>query len=145
MILALLAALTTDPCICPAALLDSGHWERARESFLDLYASGHTHAAHGLGIALLELGDHEGAVACLSEVAPSESYGAALYVTSRYAEAAMVYAQLVSDDPLTLYNLAVALDALGEDCGSWFVEIEARVAPGDELELLLMQVTEEIQ
>jgi tetratricopeptide (TPR) repeat protein len=61
-----------------------------------------------------ELGPAE-ALCYLQDLGPTTSLAAALYALDRPLEAAGIYGQLLSDDPLTIHNLGAALHAGGLD------------------------------
>jgi tetratricopeptide (TPR) repeat protein len=114
----------------------------ALDVFRDLYAEGYPRAAHGLGCLLLDMGNPEGALACLSEYAPSPDLGIAFYALDRYDEAKLAFGLAFAEhpeDPLNLYHLAIVTHAAGRDARLLFEEVLAMVEPGDELEPLALR------
>lgn len=114
-------------------LLDEARWGEAAAAFQDLYAEGYGHAALGWGIALRGQGRLEESLWCLEELGPSEDLAFTLYALDRNLDAAGVFGQLLDEDPLSVWNLAAALDSAGKTTESLVWDVASRLTPHDGL------------
>jgi tetratricopeptide (TPR) repeat protein len=81
--------------------------------------------------ALLERGEYLEVVMCAAGEPPIPDLGAAFYALGNLDGAACVYAQLLTDDPLTVHNLAAVRHYAGHDAEPLFEFVLARALPGD--------------
>jgi hypothetical protein len=129
---------------CGAKMLAARHnalvlaWHRgerdwAEEEMRGLVRAGYAPAVLQLGIFELEKGCAAGALYWIrqAEGDPDQrpELADALHLARRHGEAAIVYGELLSDDPLSLYNLAAALHDDGKDVRSL---VESVLASADE-------------
>lgn len=136
--LALLAGCSRPaPEVTPAEraceLLEAGALLEARDAFLDLVASGHPGADYGLGVVLRKLDDLPGSLACLSAYDPSEDLALTLAAMGECEREVLVRTRLLDADPLSLFNLAAALECAGYPVTGLYLEVLARTSPTDEL------------
>jgi hypothetical protein len=112
-----------------------GEREWAEEEMRRLARSGYRPAVLQLGIFELEKGCAAGALYWIGQAEgdPDQlpELADALHLAQRHGEAAGVYGALLSDDPLSLYNLAAALHDDGKDVRSLLEEVLARTAEHD--------------
>lgn len=113
-----------------AKLLDVGLYGQAEEEFGLLYGEGCLRAALGRGMALRELGDHQGSLACLTEIEPTQELGFTLYAMERDEDAARIFALAPSPtQPERIYNLGACWHGAGDNARAILEEAMAIAGP----------------
>lgn len=121
-----------DPRIIAAlAAHESGNARTEERLWLDLAADGSSVGKRGLAVLMREQGRFDESLACGIDLDDPFEIALTSFAMEDWEGAAQNFARLLSDDPLTTYNLALALTELGHDTRGIFELVAARTPPAD--------------